>query len=76
MEWFSVYKKLPEIGQEVLIYYTINDSEYYCTGRIESITITEYKKEKIKSIEWLDSENNAIEPTYWTPIFPPVGLTK
>lgn len=72
IEWKST-NILPEINVDVLCYYTIGENEYYCIGRIESITTVDYGKESVKSIDWIDKEHNVINPIYWAHINPPSG---
>lgn len=81
MKWNLVKNGLPEIGQEVLCFYTIGDNEYFCVGSIRMISsqITgvagNYTEDK--SVDWKDVDGNIFEPTHWCPITPPLqaGVT-
>jgi len=71
MNWISVEKKLPKIGQAVLCFYTIGKSEYYCVGKIEQINISQTSEtEAYKNVEWYDTDHNCIIPTHWCKITP------
>jgi hypothetical protein len=73
MKWISVKDRLPEIGQEVLCFYTIGEFQYYEVGRIAEIsTLQVSKREAHRSIKWKDNEHNIITPTHWLPLEPPL----
>ena len=72
MKWIAVKDKLPEIGQEVLCFYTIGEFQYYVVGKIAEIYTSQVSEnEAYQSIEWKDGEHNIITPTHWFPLEPP-----
>lgn len=76
MKWNLVKNCLPEIGQEVLCFYTIDDFECFSVGSIRMISSEITGKAgnytETKSIDWKDEHGNKINPTHWFPLAPPV----
>lgn len=69
-EWISVANRLPEICEDVLVYYEIKDKDgvhkYREIAWVDEIKVVD----GVEVISWRNQEYVALRPIYWTQLQP------